>query len=192
MAPGFHIYSLGFADRLSRLGVRPPQRDMTEPTPAAGQDIDPWADSAPASEPATPWTAEQVQALEKREPPLTPWRVVQVQCLVGGLLVLAWWFLGSEPALQVRSTLWGAAAVVLPHAVMAWGLRRRAVLAAEALLTFLLWELVKVGLTLAILVAAVWTVRDLSWPALLLALIACLKVHVWALWMFAKPVQRTN
>ena len=75
---------------------------------------------------------------------------------------------------------------------MAWGLRRRAAIAAQALLQFLVWELVKVGLALATLVAAVWLVRDLSWPALLVALIACLKVHVWALWMFARPGQRTN
>lgn len=153
---------------------------------------DPWAQSEPDSVPGTPWTAEQVQALEMREPSLSAWRVVQVQALVGGLLALAWGLLGTEPASQVRSTLWGAAAVVLPHALMAWGLRRRAAIAAQALLQFLVWELVKVGLALATLVAAVWLVRDLSWPALLVALIACLKVHVWALWMFARSGQRTN
>jgi ATP synthase protein I len=130
--------------------------------------------------------------MERRDPSLSPWRVVQVQVLVGGFLALAWWLLGSEPALQVRSTLWGAAAVVLPHAVMVWGLRRRAVVAAQALLQFLVWELVKVGLALAILVAAVWLMRDLSWPALLVALIACLKVHVWALWIIARPGRATN
>lgn len=153
---------------------------------------DPWADSTPASEPVTPWTAEQVQALEQRQPSLTPWAVVRVQLLVGGFLVLAWWLFGTEPALQVRSTLWGAAAVVLPHALMAWGLRHRAAQPGEAYLRFLLWELLKVGLALAILVAAVWLVRPLSWAALLLALVACLKVHVWALWMFARPGQETN
>jgi ATP synthase protein I len=75
---------------------------------------------------------------------------------------------------------------------MVWGLRRRAVVAAQALLQFLVWELVKVGLALAILVAAVWLMRDLSWPALLVALIACLKVHVWALWIIARPGRATN
>lgn len=153
---------------------------------------DPWGQAEADSEPGTPWTAEQVQALEMRDPSLSPWRVVQVQALVGGLLALAWGLFGTEPASQVRSTLWGAAAVVLPHAVMVWGLRHRAAIAAQALLQFLVWELVKVGLALATLVAAVWLVRDLSWPALLVALIACLKVHVWALWMFARSGQRTN
>ncbi len=153
---------------------------------------DPWAQSGLESEPVAPWTAQQVQALEARDPSRSPWWVVRVQALVGGLLALAWWLMGTEPASQVRSALWGAAAVVLPHAVMAWGLRRRAAVAAQALLQFLVWELVKVGLALAILVAAVWLVRDLSWPALLVALIACLKVHVWALWMFARSGQRSN
>ena len=153
---------------------------------------DSWEDSAPSVDDVTPWTAEQVQALEKREPSLTPWHVVAIQALVGGLLALAWGLFGTEPSSQVRSTLWGAAAVVLPHAVMAWGLRRRAAQPNAALLSFLIWELVKVGLALAILVAAVWQARDLSWLAMLLALVACLKVHVWALWMFARPGQTTN
>lgn len=153
---------------------------------------DPWADSIPDSESVTPWTSEQVRALEQRQPSLSPWAVVKVQALVGGLLALAWWVFGSEPVPQVRSSLWGAAAVVLPHAVMAWGLRRRAAQPAAAFLSFLLWELVKVGLALAILVAAVWLVDGLSWPALLVALIGCLKVHLWALWVFARPGQETN
>lgn len=161
-------------------------------TPLRNPPADPWADSQPDSLPATPWTAEQVRALEARQPPLSPWVVVRIQALVAGLLVLAWGVFGTEPASQVRSTLWGAAAVVLPHGVMAWGLRHRAASAAEALLGFFFWEAVKVGLALAILVAAVWLVRDLSWPALLVALILCLKVHVWALWVIARPDRTTN
>lgn len=153
---------------------------------------DPWADSTPDSEPVATWTAEQVRALEQRDPALSPWLVVKVQALVGGLLALAWWLFGAEPVLQVRSTLWGAAAVVLPHALMAWGLRRRAAQPAEALLGFLWWELLKVALAIAILVAAVWAVPGLSWPALLVALIGCLKVHVWALWWLARPGRTTN
>lgn len=153
---------------------------------------DPWAESKPDAEAVTPWTAEQVLALEAREPTLSPWVVVKIQACVGGLLALAWWLLGTEPALQVRSSLWGAAAVVLPHGLMAWGLRRRAAQPAAALLGFLWWELLKVALVIAILVAAIWAVPGLSWPALLVALIGCLKVHVWALWWFARPGRTTN
>lgn len=149
-------------------------------------------DDAPDSVPVPPWTAQQVQALLVREKPFSPWRVVGLQAVVGGLLVLVWWLFGSAPAQQVRSTVWGAAAVVLPHALMAWGLRRRAVQAQAALLSFLVWELIKVGLAVAILAAAAWLVRDLSWPALLVALIACLKVHLGAWWWLSRAVQETN
>lgn len=153
---------------------------------------DPWEPDQLDSVPATPWTAEQVRALEERQPPLSPWAVVRVQALVAGLLLLAWGLFGTEPAAQMRATLWGAAAVVLPHALMAWGLRRKAVQPAAALMAFFLWEAVKVGLALAILVAAAWWVQDLSWSALLVALVLCLKVHVWALWMFARPAANND
>jgi ATP synthase protein I len=153
---------------------------------------DAWADSTPDSLPASPWTAQQVSALAQRQPPLSPWAVVGLQAVVGGFFVLAWWVFGAKPEQQMRSALWGVAAVVVPHAVMAWGLRRLAVTAAQAFLIFMVWELVKVGLAVLILVMAAWWVRDLSWLAILLTLVACLKVHVWALWMLARPVQRTN
>ncbi|MFT7722803.1 MAG: ATP synthase subunit I [Roseateles sp.] len=158
----------------------------------ASTPVDDWDDDAPDSVPVPPWTAQQVQALVARDRPLSPWAVVAAQAVVGGLLALAWWLFGTAPAQQVRATLWGAAAVVLPHALMAWGLRRPAVHAQAAFLSFLIWELVKVGCAVAILVAAAWQVRDLSWPALLVALVACLKVHVVALWVSARSGQRTN
>jgi ATP synthase protein I len=167
---------------------------MTAPTKVrpAGNPVDKWDDEAPDSVPAPPWTAQQVQALVAREKPLSLWRVVAFQAAVGGLLALVWWLFGSAPAQQVRSSVWGAAAVVLPHAVMAWGLRRPAVQAQSAFLSFLLWELIKVGLAVAILVAAAWLVRDLSWPALLVALIACLKVHLGAWWWLSRAVHKTS
>ncbi|MGQ3054969.1 MAG: ATP synthase subunit I [Roseateles sp.] len=151
-----------------------------------------WEDEAPDSVPAPPWTAQQVKALVARDKPVSPWRIVALQAVVGGLLALAWWLFGTAPAQQVRATVWGAAAVVLPHALMAWGLRHQAAQAQAAFLSFLVWELVKVGCAVVILVAAAWWVRDLSWPALLVALVACLKVHVWAWWMFTRPGQRTT
>ncbi|PTT91866.1 ATP synthase subunit I [Pelomonas sp. HMWF004] len=151
-----------------------------------------WNDEAPDTEPVEPWSAQQVQELLSRQPRLSPWRVVGLQAVVGGVLALVWALFGSAPVQQVSATLWGAAAVVLPHALMAWGLRRQATHASAALASFLFWELVKVGCVVILLGLAVWWVRDLSWPALLVALIACLKVHLWALWWLTRPGQRTN
>lgn len=152
---------------------------MTEPNRSA---TEAWDDEGVESQPVVPWTREQVQALEQRQPMLSPWRVVAVQALVGVVLVVVWALLGSMPRVQAVSALWGAVAVVLPSAVMAWGLRRRSAQPAAALLGFFVWELVKIGLTVAILVAAVMALPALSWSALLVSLIGCLKVHVWGLW----------
>lgn len=152
---------------------------MSEPKTSAA---DPWDDDATVEQPVTPWTREQVQALEARQPKLSPWKVVAWQALVGLVLVGLWALLGSRA--QAVSALCGAAAVVLPSAAMAWGLRRGSGRdPGAALLGFMVWELVKIGLTVAILVATVKTLPDLSWPALLVSLIGCLKVHVWALWV---------
>lgn len=145
-------------------------------------EVEPWGAATENEEPpVVPWTREQVQALEAAQPPVSMWTVVGVQALVGVLVVLTWWLLGNAPAAQAKSAAWGAAAVVLPHAVMAWGLRRASVAASAALLVFLVWEMVKVGLVIAILLVAAKTVPDLSWPALLVALIGCLKVHLGVL-----------
>ncbi len=157
---------------------------MSEPKPSAA---DRW-DDAIESVPVAPWTAEQVRALEQQQPPLSMWRVVMVQALVGVVLAGLWAVFGSQPRAQAVSALCGGAAVVLPSAAMAWGLRRRSAQPAAALLGFLVWELVKIGLTIAILVAVVKTLPELSWPALLVSLIGCLKVHVWGLW----ALRRTN
>lgn len=144
--------------------------------------VEAWSAASEVDEPpATPWTREQVQALQASQPPLSVWAVVGVQALVGALVVLAWWVLGNAPGLQARSALWGAVAVVLPHAVMAWGLRRQAAEPNAALLGFLVWEVIKVGLVVAILLAVAKLEPHLSWPALLVALIACLKVHLGVL-----------
>lgn len=144
--------------------------------------VDAWGVATENDEPpVTPWTREQVQALEASQPRLSMWAVVGAQALVGALVVLAWWVWGNAPSPQARSAWWGAVAVVLPHAVMAWGLRRQAAEPSAALLGFMVWELVKIGLVVAILVAVVKWVPDLSWPALLVALIGCLKVHLGVL-----------
>lgn len=157
---------------------------------------DPWADAQEPEAPIVPWTAEQVQALVQQEPPLSLAKVALAQGVVGGLLALAWGLWGSDPASQARSTLWGAAAVVLPQALMAWGLRHRPALAAQALAQFLVWELLKVGLAVVILVIAAWQVKDLSWPAFLLAFVVGLKLpiglHMGSLRRAARAGQKTN
>jgi ATP synthase protein I len=56
---------------------------------------------------------------------------------------------------------------------------------------FMLWEAVKIGVAVAMLVAAAKVVPDLSWPALLVAMIVCMKVNWLALLWQRRPVVTT-
>jgi ATP synthase protein I len=126
-------------------------------------------------------TREQAQALSAKHPPISVWRVVGIQAMVGvAVAMLAYLVTGESKT--AWSALWGAAAVVLPNALMAWGMTRLfRGMPAAAVLGFMFWELIKIMTAVAILaVAAVW-VSDLSWLALLAGLVACLKVNWLAL-----------
>lgn len=124
-----------------------------------------------------PLTREQAQALRVKSPVLSPWRVVAVQAAAGLVLVALWWLVSLEGG-KAWSALYGAIAVVVPNALMAWGATRRSVTnAGAALLSLMFWELIKILLTIAILVAVIKQVNDLSWLALLLTMIGCLKVN---------------
>jgi ATP synthase protein I len=81
---------------------------------------------------------------------------------------------------------YGALAVVIPAAIFARGLTGRfsSLNAGTAAFGFLLWEMVKIALTVAMLMAAPGLVRDLSWPALLVGLILAMKVY-WVALAFA-------
>ncbi len=126
-------------------------------------------------------TREQAQALRVKHPPISVWRVVGIQVLVGvAIAVLAYLLTGEGKTAQ--SALWGAAAVVVPNALMAWGMTGLfRGMPAAAVLGFMFWELIKIMTAVAILaVAAVW-VSDLNWLALLAGLVGCLKVNWLAL-----------
>jgi ATP synthase protein I len=128
-----------------------------------------------------PLTAEQVRQLRQRQPLLSVWRVIGVQLLAGLLVAsLAEWWFGSSVAL---SALYGCAAVVFPAALFARGLTSRmaSLNAGSAVFGFFLWEMVKIGLTVVMLVLATRWVKDLSWPAMLVGLVVTMKVYWVAL-----------
>jgi ATP synthase protein I len=125
-----------------------------------------------------PLTAKQAQALRKQLPLLSVWRVVLAQVLVGLLLaVVVWWVTARMSA--VYSAIYGALAVIVPAALFARGLTSRvaSVNAGAAVFGFFLWEMVKIGLTVAMLFAAPRLVSDLSWPAMLVGLVVTMKVY---------------
>ena len=141
-----------------------------------------------------PLTAEQVAELRKRQPLLSVWRVVGVQFLLGLLMAGFVWFVSGRVS-AVYSAVYGALAVILPAALFARGLTSRvaSVNAGAAVFGFFLWEMVKIGLTVAMLFAAPRLVSDLSWPAMLAGLVVTMKVY-WVALGFRKvfyPVSPT-
>jgi ATP synthase protein I len=150
--------------------------DLTEPDARWSQD------ETPDAEPWKPWTADEARALREREPALSPWRVLGVQVWVGcATALLAWCVTGR--ASVMASALYGAAAVVLPAAVMVVGIARSMPQAVAALgaMRLLVWEGVKLLLAVAMLALAPRVLAPISWPALLLAMVVCLKIYWLAL-----------
>jgi ATP synthase protein I len=61
-----------------------------------------------------------------------------------------------------------------------------------AVVGFMFWEMVKIGVAVAMLVAAPGVVPGLSWPALLVAMIVCVKVNWLALLWQRRPSGETK
>ena len=129
-----------------------------------------------------PLTREEAARLRANEPPVSVWAVVAAQAAVGiGAALIGWFAIGrSEVA---WSMLYGAATVVLPGVLMARGIASplsRMSLGASAV-SFMLWESVKIGVSVILLLLAPRLVRPLSWPALLAAMAVCMSVYWFAL-----------
>lgn len=148
-------------------------------------------DCGDASEDFKPLTQEQAQALRDAMPPVSPWRVIAAQAAVGCVVcVLTWMLTGQrEPA---WSALYGVCAVVVPQALFARGIARLSGAKAGAAVTgFFIWELVKIIVAVLMLGVAAIIVPGLSWPALLVAMIVCMKTSWLAPLLRRRPVQRT-
>ena len=131
--------------------------------------------------PPIPLTPEQAQALRAELPSISPWQVVRAQAGVGLVVSLLCLCFGGRGAL-FWSALYGTACVVVPSALLARGMAGLPGAGPAAVAVgFMVWEGVKVLLTVAMLVAAVRVVPDLSWPALLAALTVCLSMNWVAL-----------
>lgn len=125
-------------------------------------------------------SAEQARVLRERQPMVSPWRVVAVQGVFGVLCaVIAWAVVPGSGA--VWSALYGAAATVLPSALLARGMTRGTRNPVAAAAGFMFWEMLKIGVAIAMLVIAAKVVPGLSWPVLLVTMVVCMKVNWFAL-----------
>ncbi len=135
---------------------------------------------------------EEAAVLRVSIPQVSPWRVVAAQAAVGLVCGAVTWLV-SQRSGAGWSALYGAAAVVVPGALLARGMTRNtSPNPGAAVFGFMFWELVKIGVAVAMLVAAPRVVQDLSWPALLVAMIVCVKVNWWALLWRRRPVVTTT
>ena len=96
-------------------------------------------------------------------------------------------------AFDVRTALsaaYGSLAVALPAAVLARGMTSQLsrMNATAGALAFMLWEMVKIGLSIGMLMLAPSLIADLSWPALLVGLILTMKVYFVAAIVKPKPL----
>jgi ATP synthase protein I len=129
-----------------------------------------------------PLTRDEAQALRAKQPPLSPWRVIGVQAVVGSgvALVVA---LISGNQIYGWSLLYGAFTVVVPGALMARGMTSKlsSMNPGASAVSFMLWEMVKIAVSVVLLALAPKIVQPLSWPALLVGLVVCMKVYWVAL-----------
>ncbi|MEJ8836949.1 ATP synthase subunit I [Ramlibacter sp. AN1133] len=140
-----------------------------------------------------PLTAEQARRVREQNPPVSPWWVVAGQAGVGLVAALLGWLLTGRQSVG-WSVLYGAFAVVIPAAVFARGLTGRfsSINAGTAAVGFLLWEMVKIALTIGLLMVAPRWVAGLSWPALLVGLILAMKVYWVALAFAPRPKTQSS
>ncbi len=159
---------------------------MGTTTPDRTSRSDPWDDEehgADAKSPERRWTREEALALKAKDPhTVSPWRVIAVQAAVGlGVALVAGVVTGRLEVFW--SALYGAGVVVLPGALMARGMTSplSSVSPLGSAVSFMLWEGVKIGVSVVLLILAARIVQPLSWPALLVGLVVCIKVYWVAL-----------
>jgi ATP synthase protein I len=155
--------------------------------------IAPLPETTEEEPPFKPLTAEEARRLREQNPPVSPWWVVGGQVVVGFLVALAAWGITGKQNVG-WSAGYGALAVVIPAAIFARGLTGRfsSLNAGTAAVAFMLWEMVKIASSIALLAAAPGLVPELSWPALLVGLVLTMKVYWVALAYAPKGAPKAN
>ena len=167
----------------------PGSNDMSHETPAPLKPAVADDEDAAAQAEFKPLSAEEARQWREQHPALSPWRIVAWQAVAGSLAAGLTWLVSGREALA-GSVLYGVLAVVLPASVLARAMSRQSGAAGAALAGFFVWELVKIVLTVAMLVAAPKVVPQLSWPAMLAGFVVAMKVYWLAMWLH--PARRKS
>jgi ATP synthase protein I len=124
------------------------------------------------------WTADEARQLREKSPSVSPWRVVGWQVIAGLVIALGAWLLSGDSGVAM-SAGYGALIVILPAAVLARGMTSRVtgINAVSAAMGFMVWEMVKIGLSIAMFLAAPQIVPGLDWLVMLVAVILTMMVY---------------
>lgn len=139
--------------------------------------------------PVSPLTREEAQALLAKQPSFTVWQALASQAVVGLLVALTWGALAASQA-AFFSALYGAVVVVVPNALMARGVFGRR--AGRSVGGLLVWEILKLCLSGALLVLAPVVLRPIDWAALLVTMVLCLKSIAVALFIQQRRTRNRN
>jgi ATP synthase protein I len=137
-----------------------------------------------------PLTRQQAQAFRERHPQVPAWWVVSAQAAVGVVVAMLAWLITGDRAV-LGSALYGAAVVVVPGALMARGMSSRisSVSPGASAVSFMLWEMVKIAVSVLMLALAPKIVQPLNWPVLLVSLVVCMHVYLLAL-LWRRPAKK--
>jgi len=168
---------------------------LPEPADERERSKGPSAEVAAEPDDFKPLTAEQASEWRARQPQASVWSVVRWQVvllLLATVLTVPFALVWGQPA-WVVSVFYGGLCVLLPTALMAYGLtasrwaqrrKQRAGQGARAVLAGMyFWEGVKISLAVAMLALAPSLIPDLSWLGLLLGLVLVLKAYGLAFWL---------
>lgn len=161
---------------------------LNQPAAQQPQTGDEWDEDGAQEPEFKPLTREEAQRWRASQPNVSVWWLVGVQMLVGLSAGALGWLLTQRTPVA-WSVLYGAAAVALPSALMAYGMTSSAVsrlmagVAQAAFVGFLLWEGVKILLAVAMLWLAPKVIPELSWLGLLAGLVVTLKVYWLGFWI---------
>lgn len=135
-----------------------------------------------------PLTSDEARRWRETQIELSVWRVIAWQ-IVAVMVAGAVAYLFTGRLSVMLSAAYGGLSVLLPSAVMAWGVtagrvaRLLSAFAKGSLAVLVFWEGIKVLLVMVLLgFAPVW-VSDLNWLALVAGLVLVLKVYWLAFFM---------
>ncbi|RMX08403.1 ATP synthase subunit I [Corticibacter populi] len=143
-------------------------------------DRDPWLGDEEQDDEAhpAPLDARQAAAWRSRHRAVSPSRVLLWQCMAGWLAVMLTWSLAESSAAPL-SVAYGVLAIVLPAFPFAMAIVR-----GHSLAALVVWEFVKLMLSVMLLLLAPVVLGEVVWLALLAGVIVTINMYwIAPLWL---------